>query len=336
MREARAKCAGLILLAMAAASSAADFPRGFFVEDLRSKPAKIAFYNLDTQRMEPLALLRAYGRFIDFAWDQPRGRVFFSAREKSNDPFRVYLKEWPAGEEKIIYENPVGPFRFQLSPDGTRIALQIMGPAAWPTLAIHEWEVVRTVVLGEGYSPDWSVDSRRLLFLRIPGSLPSYLAEYRVETDTATVLLREPVMEAVYTDDPDQIILKTEAQSKRCNVFQIWNRRNGRFSVFSAEQESSRREGCATQRELNAFPGHRFFYFKESPRPTELREQSLVVADVWGGRLQALSREEWAPGASAVEPTTLLVGEDPLYVMRADGTGGRREIPQAGFIRFKK
>jgi len=145
--------------------------------------------------------------------------------------------------------------------------------------------------------------------------------------------LPEPVAEAVYTDDPDQIILKTASQwSKRCDVFQIWNRRSGKFQTF-CQEDRGRRSRCPSQRELAAFPGHQFFFFKESKTLNDADAQALVVTDVWGGRLQTLAREDWEPSATAVEQTTLLVGEDPLFVMSADGAGGKIEIPHAGIIR---
>jgi len=71
----------------------------------------------------------------------------------------------------------------------------------------------------QGYSPDWSTDGQRLLYLKIPGELPTWLYEYRVESDTSTVLINEPVMEAVYTDDADQILLKTASQAKATDWF---------------------------------------------------------------------------------------------------------------------
>ena len=124
-------------------------------------------------------------------WEREQGRVFFSARQTPKDPYRVYLKAWPDGEEKVIYENPLGPFRFLLSPDGRQLALQVQGPSAWPILAVHDWENSRTTLLGQGFSPDWSADGQALLFLQIPGSLPSWLAEYRVDTGTTTTVLPE-------------------------------------------------------------------------------------------------------------------------------------------------
>jgi len=319
--------------AKAGADGAASYPHGFFVADLSTATARPAFYNLETQRVQPFALRGAYKQFIDFAWDRPRGLVFFSARMSPKENFRIFVKSWPDGDEKPVYESPVGPFRFLLSPDGRRFALQVMGPSAWPILAVHDWQSQRTVALGQGYSPDWSADGQRLLYLQIPGSLPSWLAEYRIDTDTATRLLDQPVMEAVYTDDPDQIILKTAAQSKRCDVFQIWNRRKNGFYAFCPPAHTGKKQACASQRELGAFPGHQFFYFRESRSATDQDQAMLVVTDVWGGRLQELDAEDWQPRADPVEEATLVVGHDPLYVLRSDGTGGRREIPHAGFIR---
>src|SRR5262249_17373351 len=141
------------------------------------------------------------------------------------EPFRIYVKAWPDGDEKVIYENTAGPFRFLVSPDGERLALQVMGPSSWPIMGIYDWQRQKWTDLGQGYSPDWSNDSQTLLFLRIPGALPSWLYEFDVAKDTATSLLAEPVMEAVYTEDAAQIILKTASQVKRCDIFQIWNRR---------------------------------------------------------------------------------------------------------------
>ncbi len=316
-----------------AAATAPPFPPGFFVEDLSSTTVRPAFYNLETHRLERVTLRESYQQFIDFCWDRDRGLVFFSARHSAKDIFRIYVKSWPDGEERAVYETPVGPFRFLLSPDGQRFALQIMGPDTWPTLAIQEWQQGETVTLGQGYSPDWSADGQRLLYLQIPGSLPTRLAEYRVDTDSSTPLLEEPVMEAVYTDDPEQIILKTASQSKKCDVFKIWNRRKGGFYSFCAPEKAGRKERCASQRELGVFPGHQFFYFRESFKPSDNDRPVLVVTDVWGGRLQELDADDWLPRASAVEDTTLVVGQDPLYVLSADGTGGKHEIPNAGFIR---
>ena len=86
------------------------------------------------------------------------------------------------------------------------------------------------------------------------------------------------------------------------------------------------------QRELAAFPGHRFFHFKET-RERGSSEATLIVTDVWGGRMQEVPREDWDPGAFAVEAMTLAMSDDPLYILPADGAGGKKEIPQARFIR---
>src|SRR5438876_10502808 len=112
-------------------------------------------------------------------WGHEKGQSLCSARQGPKDPYRVYLKTWRDGEEKVIYENPLGPFRFLLSPDGKELVLQVMGRSAWPILAVHDWEHGKTTALGQGFSPDWSPDGQRLLFMQIPGSLPSWLAEYR-------------------------------------------------------------------------------------------------------------------------------------------------------------
>jgi len=267
-------------------------------------------------------------------WDQVQGRVFFSARKTPKDPYRVYLKSWPDGEEKVIYENPLGPFRFLISPDGRQLVVQVMGPSAWPILAVHDWETSHTILLGQGFSPDWSPDGQSLIFLQIvENSLPSWLAEYRVETGTTTLLMKEPVAEAVYADSPDLIVLKTAKQSRTCDVFQVWNRRKDTYTPFSVDPPVRRGKSCPVQREVNAFPGHQFLSFKESADATDLSEQTLVIADMSGGRLQTIAREDWDPKATAVEATTLAVGEDPLYVLSADGTGERLEVPKARFIR---
>ena len=319
-----------------AASDPAYFPRGFFIEDLSKNPPVPAFFNLETKHVQPFVFRQNYLQFIDFAWDRERGRVFFSARASRSEPFRIYLKTWPDGEEKPVYENPIGPFRFLLSPDGRRFALQIMGSQAWPTVAICSWEDQHVVALGQGYSPDWSVDGQRLLFLQIPGSLPSYLYEYRVDTDTAAVVIKEPVMEAVYTDDPDQMIVKTASQSKRCDIFQVWNRRHGKMNPFCLQEYLEVKGKCPIQREIGAFPGHQFFYFQESRSVSENDHPNLIVTDLWGGRLQSLEPDDWQPRVNAVEDTSLVVGEDPLYLVPADGTGGRQEIPQVGFIQIRR
>ena len=237
----------------------ASFPRGFFIEDLRQKPPVPAFYNLDTHQIQPFAFRQAYTNFIDMTWDHEGGRVFFSAKATRKDPYRVYLKVWPDGEEKAIYENPLGPFRFLLSPDGRQLVLQVMGPSAWPILAVHDWEASRTTFLGQGFSPDWSPDGRHLLFLQIiDNSLPSWLTEYQVETGTATLLMKEPVAEAVYADSSERIILKTIKQSKTCDVFQVWDRNKDSFTPFSVDPPVRRGKSCPAQREVNAFPGHQF------------------------------------------------------------------------------
>ncbi len=62
----------------------------------------------------------------------------------------------------------------------------------------------------------------------------------------------------------------------------------------------------------------------------------MVITDSSGGRLQTLSREDWDPMATAVEDATLVIGENPLFVMSADGTGGRVEVDQARFIRYQR
>jgi len=320
----------------------ADFPRGFFVEDLKHNPPIPAFYNLETHHLDPFVFRQPYSNFIEITWDREAGRVFFSARPTPKDPYRVYLKTWPDGEEKIIYENPLGPFRFLLSPDGRQLVLQVMGPSAWPILAVHDWENSKSTLLGQGFSPDWSPDGKRLLFLQIPGSLPSWLAEYRVDTATASIILNEPVAEAVYADDSNFIVLKTAKQSKTCDEFQLWDRRRDSLVPFSVSRESvsattgKRLKHCTSQREINSFPGHQFLFFKESPDATDLSEQTMVITDTSGGRLQVLAREDWDPMATAVEAATLVIGEDPLYVMSADGTGGNTEVPHARFIRIKK
>ena len=312
---------------------AVEYPRGFFIEDLRHNPPSPAFYNLESHHVEPFRLKQAYIDFLDVYWDRERGHVLFSAHTSRKEPFKIYMKDWPDGDEKVIYENPTGPFRFLLSPDGERLALQVMGPSSWPVLAVYDWQTQKGIGLGQGHSPDWSADGRKLLFLKIPGSLPSWLYEYSVDTDTATRLVDEPVMEAVYTDDPAQIILKSASQSKRCDVFQMWNRRTDRYQVFYLEDPGVCKKRTISQRELAAFPGHRFFFFKESIGSHDPENQSLIVTDVWGGRLQTISYEDWDPAASAVEGTTLAMSEEPIFLVSADGAGGKAEIPQARFIR---
>jgi hypothetical protein len=313
-----------------------EFPRGFFLEDLRHSPPVPAFYNLETHRLEPFQFQTAYHDFIDIYWDQVHGRIFFSARLSASDPYRVYLKEWPQGDEKPIYENPLGPFRFLMSPDGQRLVLQVMGPAAWPILGVYTWQTQKWTLLGQGHSPDWSTDSQRLLFLKIPGSLPSWLYEFDVDTDTATLLIHEPVMEAAYTDDPHQIVLKTASQSKQCDIFQLWNSRTDRFHPFCLEDPGLCKKKAISQRDLGAFPGHRFFFFKESVGSHEPENQNVIVTDVWGGRLQTIPNEDWDPQVSAIEETSLAISEDPLYLVSADGAGRKVEIPQARFIRIHR
>ena len=139
----------------------------------------------------------------------------------------------------------------------------------------------------------------------------------------------------MYADTSDRIVLKTAKQSKSCDEFQLWDRRRGTFVPFSISR-GKRVKHCTSQREINSFPGHEFLYFKESPDATDISDQTMVISDSSGGRLQTLSRDDWDPGATAVESATLAIGEDPLYVMSADGTGGSVEVPQARFIRFKR
>ena len=285
-------CAPTFLIALQL--YAAEFPRGFFVEDLRQDPPVPAFFNLESRQVEPFTFRQTYSNFIDLTWDRDQGRVFFSAQRTPQEPYRIYLKSWPNGEEKVIYENPVGPFRFLLSPDGRQMVLQVMGPFAWPILAVHDWENQKTTLLGQGFSPDWSSDGQSVLFLQIPGSLPTWLAEYRVDTGTTTVLLNEPVAEAVYTDDSNYIVLKTAKKSKVCDVFDVWDRKHDSFRPFSLKATDSRKaKGCVSQREINVFPSNQFVYFKESRNASDLSEQTLVVADGGGGRLQVLTHDEW-------------------------------------------
>ena len=54
------------------------------------------------------------------------------------------------------------------------------------------------------------------------------------------------------------------------------------------------------------------------------------------GVCKRIEREDWDPKATAVEATTLAIGEDPLYVLSADGTGEKLEVPKARFTRFKR
>jgi hypothetical protein len=334
MQKLSSRLAGLLFFAIAPLF--ADFPRGFFVEDLRRTPPIPAFFNVETRRVEPLKLLKPYVDILDATWDQEHGRVFFSGRLDRKEPFKIYMKSWPDGEEKVVYENPTGPFRFLLSPDGTHMVLQVMGPSAWPILGVYDWQNPKWTALGQGYSPDWSADGKKLLFLKIPGALPTWLHEYDVDTDTTTQLIDEPVMEAVYTDDASQIILKTAGQSKKCDAFHIWNRRAGSFKTFCVEDPALCRKKSISQRQLTAFPGHRFFFFKESVGKHDLENQSLIVTDVWGGRLQTLPYEEWNPQAIAVEAMSLAISEDPIFVLPADGAGGKVTIPQARFFRVRR
>ncbi len=314
----------------------ADVPRGFFVEDLGHTPPVPAFYDIERKQVVPFVFRTSYDRFIEVVWDRDHKRVFFSARKTPKDPYRVYLKAWPNGEEKVVYENPLGPFRFLLSPDSQQLALQVQGSSAWPILAIHDWAQSKTISLGQGFSPDWSVDGQRLLYLQIPGSLPSFLAEYRVDTSTSTLLMEAPVAEAVYADSPDRIILKSLSQAKGCDEFQIWDRTRGSLLPFSTSRGTKATKHCSTQREINAFPGHQFLYFKESDTATDFSEQTLVVTDSSGGRLQILPNEKWDPKVTAVEEGTLVIGEDPLFVTSVDGAGGIAPIPKARFIRFQR
>lgn len=333
--NARACIAGAVLL-LPSLLRAADVPRGFFVEDLSQTRPIPAFYDIERKKVIPFPLRRRYDRYIEFVWDREHARVFFSARVTPQDPYRVYVKPWPAGEEAPIYENPLGPFRFLLSPSREQLALQVMGPSAWPILAVHDWKRNQTVSLGMGFSPDWSVDGQRLLFLKIPGSLPSYLEEYRVDTATSTRILESPVAEAVYGGTPDKIILKTSRQAKGCDEFQLWDRRLESLIPFSTADSRTAKRHCSTQREINAFPGHQFLYFKESETSTDYSEQTLIVTDAEGSRLQVLPNEKWSPKVTSVEAGTLVIGEDPLFVMSADGAGGASTVPQARFIKFQR
>lgn len=342
----KALCVGALLL-LPVHLPAAERPRGFFVMDFRlqssTQTPRPSFYNLDKHQLETFSFKQTYTHFIDIDWDRDRGRVIFSAKHSSREPYRIYTKAWPDGDEAPIYENPLGPFRFLRSPDGQRLALQIMGPSAWPTVGSLVIESGKLTALGTGYSPDWSADSQRFLFLKIPDALPSYLMEYRVETDTATQLRQEPVMEAVYTDDPEQIIFKSANRAKRCDMFQVWNRRKEVVGDFCRPLYWTSKKSCTSEREIGVFPGHQAFYFKESlplgakgPALPDPEHQSLIVCDVWGGRLQSLAHDDWSPTVTAVDETTFLVGEDPLAVLSVDGAGGRTEIPNAGFIRAQR
>jgi hypothetical protein len=322
-------------LSGAARAFAVEAPRGFFLQDLRQTPPVLAFFNLETRQLEPCHFRAHYQEFLDVVWDRSRGRMLFSARTSRQEPFRIFAKAWPDGDETMIYENPTGPFRFLLSPDGERLALQIMGPSAWPIIGVYALSGAHWTDLGQGYSPDWSVDGQRLLYLKIPGALPTWLYEYDVATDSATALLREPVMEAVYTDDANQIVLKTASQAKICDVFQLWNRSKDRRSHFSLENPALCRKKTIAQRELVALPGHRFFLFKESIGSRDLEDQSVVVMDVWGGRLQAIPFDDWNPRVVVIDETALAMSENPIAIVSADGAGGKIEIPQARFFRWQ-
>ena len=143
-----------------------------------------------------------------------------------------------------------------------------MGPFAWPILAVHDWEASHAILLGQGFSPDWSPDGSRLLFLQIKdNSLPSWLAEYQVETATTTLLMKEPVAEAVSRDSSDSIILKTAKQSKRCDVFQIWDRRQDTYKPFSVENPGQHGRACQSQREVNTLPVTNSFPLKRARTP---------------------------------------------------------------------
>ena len=116
-----------------------------------------------------------------------------------------------------------------------------------------------------------------------------------MDTGTTTLLMKEPVAEAVYADSPDLIILKTAKQSKTCDVFQVWNRRKDSFVPFSVDSAARRGKPCPVQRELNAFPGHQFLSFKESAESSDLSAQTLVIADPSGGRLQTICARGLGP-----------------------------------------
>src|SRR5258708_1851046 len=44
--------------------AAGDYPRGFFVEDLRQDPPVPAFYNLDSHSLDPFVFRQTYSNFI--------------------------------------------------------------------------------------------------------------------------------------------------------------------------------------------------------------------------------------------------------------------------------
>jgi len=306
---------------------------GLFIEDLSQTPPRPVFYRLSHQQKLPVVFEHKFDRFIDLAWDAGHTRIFFSARETRSGPFRVYRKEGLTGAETVVYQNDIGPFRFLLSPDSQRLALQVMGASAWPTIAVHEIATGQTVDLGLGFSPEWSPDGQKLLYLSIPGSLPTYLHEYDVAGATSTRLLNDSVMEAVYMESPERLLVKTSARSRVCDAFQLWDRHSNRWSEF-VQAEDKRTRLCRThQREIASLPGRQFYFFKEKRSSDPEAETFLVVVDGWGGRLVTLAPDEWEPAAVAVDATHLVVGQDPLYVLSADGAGGRREIPQSGFIR---
>lgn len=294
-------------------------------------PSGPAFYDFATRRREPLVFGAAYDRFIDIVRG-PHGVLFFSAREKFKKEFRVYRRD-ADGTETMVYQNDVGPFRFLLSPDGEYLALQVMGASVWPTIAVHHIRSGKTIGLGEGYSPEWAPNANKLLYLSIPGSLPTYLYEYDVEHSTASRLLKDSVMEAVYMESENRLLVKTSARSRVCDAFQMWDRTSDKWTEFVQAEDRKTRVCKTHQREITALPGRQFFFFKEKRSSDPEAPTYLVVVDAWGGRLVTLEPQDWEPGAMAVDDIHLVVGQDPLYLLRADGTGGRQEIPHSGFIR---
>src|SRR5882724_8960565 len=60
---------------LSAMASGADFPRGFFVEDLRRQPPVPAFFNLETKKVESFSFRQSYSDFIDMTWVHEKGQI---------------------------------------------------------------------------------------------------------------------------------------------------------------------------------------------------------------------------------------------------------------------
>jgi len=143
-------------------ANAADYPRGFFLEDLHSSPPS-PLYNLETPPVGAYDIQYFLHRFHDFTWTGGAAGSFFSAQPAPPSPIG-FIEGMANGEEKVIYENPLGPFRFLSFPRRRTTGAASDGPASWPILGVYDWQKQAWTALGQGHSPEWSADSRKLLY----------------------------------------------------------------------------------------------------------------------------------------------------------------------------